>query len=301
MELNISNESLPVYKALASEIRLAILHEISLHPITAIELSKKLHLSPPAISKNLKILVEAHLINFEAGPNNHRKKYIPLVQDINIHLPEVIYPEYRTIKQQIPIGNFFNLRDIQPSCGLIGKNSVIQHFDDPSTFISPDRIKAELLYFTSGEIEYKLPINNKIDKNLKMIVISFEAASEFPGSNNNWPSKIGISINKFDVGSFTLKGNPSDVRGRYTPDWWDDHFSQYGQLVQIRINDQDTGINGVKISDISLKDLQYDSTNSLSLKLKVLNQFNRSPHGLTLFGKHFGNYRQDILLTTYWS
>lgn len=301
MEIDIDSDSIKVYKALSSEVRLALLRSISHGTTTSKKLAKDLHLTQSAVSKNIRILLDAGLIKTEDSTDNRKKVLKLAIQNIDIQLSHTLFPEYHQVTYSIPVGNYFNIEGIHPSCGLVNDKSVILRFDDPTTFLSPERISAQLLWFTSGEVEYQVPL--KIPKNaeLKMLDISFEAASEFPGSNNNWPSEITFSVNNKDLGKFTVKGNFSDVRGKYTPKWWDDRLSQYGTLVQLRISEHNTGFNGVKFSDFTIKGLNIHENNTVKFKLSVPALRNQTPHGLTLFGSKFGNYPQDILVNSYWS
>ncbi len=52
------------------------------------------------------------------------------------------------------------------------------------------------------------------DQHLEMLEISMEIASEFPFSNNNWPSDITFSLNNKYLGTWTSPGDFSDIRER---------------------------------------------------------------------------------------
>ncbi|MFC6255207.1 ArsR/SmtB family transcription factor [Secundilactobacillus hailunensis] len=300
MELDVTNVSLPVFQALASEIRLEIIRRVASGTHTAAQLSKEMSLSESAISKNLNILINAGLLTKKATKDNRKNDLELSVQQINVQLPSLLFPKYRKFTYTIPIGSYFQVTDVESSCGLASNENVIGKLDDPNAFLSPDRFKAELLWFTNGKVMYQIP--NEIPQNatVKLIEISCEIASEFPRSNNNWPSKIGCWINDQLVGDVVVSGNFSDVRGRLTPKWWGSDFSQYGQLKHLRINDESTGVNGQRISDIQLNQLNLKNSPTISLALGV-QQTNGERHGLTLFGKGFGNYKQDIDVSIYYS
>ena len=70
-------------------------------------------------------------------------------------------------------------------------------------------------------------------------------------------------------------------------------MNQYGMLKLLVINKHGTYMDGLKISDVSTPQLQLDSTSTIKFKLGVDDD---SEHvgGMTLFGKNFGNYGQDI-------
>ncbi len=52
-----------------------------------------------------------------------------------------------------------------------------------------------ILWFTKGFVEYQSPNFLSPDEKLEMMEISMEISSEFPFSNNNWPSDITFSLN----------------------------------------------------------------------------------------------------------
>ena len=300
MDLDVSNHALPVYRALGSEIRLEIIRNIGSGITTASELSKKMSLSESAISKNLAQLLDAGLIVKKASDDDRQNKLELAVQDINIHLPRLLFPKYQRLTYSIPLGNYFAIQNVTASCGLADDSKVIGKFDDPNAFLLPDRFQAQLLWFTKGRIEYQIP--NELPPNIqpKMLEISAEMSSEFPRSNNNWPSSIGCYINNQFLGAFTVPGNFSDVRGRLTPSWWDKDYSQYGVLKYIRITDQNTGVDGKQISDVNLSQLKISNQAPLRLAFETLPP-SGSPHGLTIFGHQFGNYPQDIQVTVYYT
>jgi predicted transcriptional regulator len=92
---------------------------------------------------------------------------------------------------------------------------------------------------------------------------------------------------------WTSPGDFGDVRGIFTPDWWFPNWNQYGLLKMLVINKTGTFIDGLQISDVSIKEFDLDYKSKLRFKLEVKKD---SEHvgGLTIFGSTFGNYAQDI-------
>src|SRR5699024_11410958 len=90
---------------------------------------------------------------------------------------------------------------------------------------------------------------------IEMIEFELEMAIEFPLSNNNWHSRIGLWINDNYIGETELPGNYSDVQGNYTPDWWPEKFSQYGLLKHLRVGELDTSIDSNSLSNVKNSDL----------------------------------------------
>jgi predicted transcriptional regulator len=124
---------------------------------------------------------------------------------------------------------------------------------------------------------------------------SLELSSEVPGTAADWPSDITFSINQIDVGTWTSPGDFGDQRGVYTPDWWKLKGSQYGKLKSVRVTTEGTFVDGMKISPVSLKDLDLGAHKSIRFRIAVKDEA-RHPGGLNIFGKGFGNYDQDIIM-----
>ena len=133
-----------------------------------------------------------------------------------------------------------------------------------------------------------------------MLEISLELCSEFPVSNDNWPSDITFSINQVELGTWTCPGNYADVQGKLTPSWWDSRYSQYGLLKHIRINHVDAGIDAHFLTDTTLEDLHLSDSPVITFRIEVKASA-ANVGGVTLFGKDFGNNPQDILFTLYYS
>ena len=266
------------------------------------ELAALLHFSKAVISKHISVLETANLIQeSENETTDKRKKIFKLVTDnITITFPEKIYPEFQKYSYDISLGNYFSTGNIKPTCGLASKDGRIGTFDDPNVFFSQERFKAQLIWFTTGYVEYIIP--NKFQKNHipELLEISLELSSEFPQSNNNWPSDITFWINDVRIGTWTVPGNFSGVRGTLTPSWWGAEFSQYGLLKHLRILKTDSAMDGESISNVTINDLHLDKYSTIRLRIGIdpesLNQ-----GGLTIFGQDFGNYPQNINFSCYYS
>ena len=59
------------------------------------------------------------------------------------------------------------------------------------------------------------------------------------------------------------------------------------------INKKGTFIDGLKISDVSVRDFKLDYRSTIKFKMEVEKDAEHVG-GLTIFGKTFGNYNQDI-------
>lgn len=296
MELDISKNSLPVYKALGSEVRLQIIEILSDRTLNVSDLAEELHLSSAITLRHLQILADANLITFQKS--GHSKISKLKVDNITVRFPNKVYPTFEYHETNIPIGQYTDYH-VQPTCGLAGPKDFIGKVDNPNFFMAPERFNARMLWFSKGFVEYQAPnFLNSTDR-LEMLDISAELGSEFPFSNNVWPSDITCFINGVEICTWTSPGDFSDIRGKYTPEWVPDNVNQYGILKTYRINHDGTFLDGQPISNVKLSDID---TSSPSLKIRFeIKKDAKNQGGCTIFGKGFGNYDQDINMKLYYS
>lgn len=161
-------------------------------------------------------------------------------------------------------------------------------------------MNAQILWFTQGYIEYQIPNLLEDDQKLEMLEISMEIASEFPFSNNNWPSDISFSLNGKDLGTWTSPGDFSDTRGKNNPSWYPDNLNQYGLLKTIRIMDHGTYMEGEPLSATKISDFHSSDTQLWTLRIEVKSDA-ANVGGCTIYGKKFGNHEQDIDFRLFYS
>lgn len=300
MQLDLSKNSLPVYEALASDVRLEILRLIGEKEYSITELAKELGLSKAIVTKHVQKLEQAHLVQCgHPGAGAGRRKLPHLTVDsIQIQFPRKIYRSYLSYQDDIQVGHYTGF-EVYPTCGLASATGPIGKFDDPRSFVDPNHFNAALVWFSAGYVEYMIPNHLERDETPKLLELSMELASEFPYSNNVWPSDIAFSINGADVGTWTCPGNFSDTRGFYTPAWWGDSLSQYGLLKHLRIADHATSIDGQEISGVGLEDLQLAQKDFITLRITAAHS-DKNAGGVTIFGRGFGNYDQNILVSLYY-
>lgn len=296
MQLEINSESLPVYEALASKVRLQIIQLLSQKNMNIKEIAEELHLSSAIITQHIKKLEEAQIVKAERI--GHQKVVSIGIDHIEINFPKKIFNSYSTVETSIPVGHYTDY-SVEPTCGLASKDDFIGPVDEPRYFMVPERMKAQIVWFTQGFLEYQAPNLLKEGDTLKMIEISFEIASEFPFTNNNWPSDITFSLNDQELGSWTSPGDFGDIRGKYTPKWYPDHLNQYGLLKTIRITEHGTNIDGDFLSPLKISDLDA-SADTWKFRFEVKGDA-KNIGGCTLFGENFGNYKQDIKVKLFYS
>jgi predicted transcriptional regulator len=175
-------------------------------------------------------------------------------------------------------------------------DGIIGLLDVPDTFLDPGRMKTGLIWFTRGFVEYQFPNNAKLAQNtIEVMEFSMELSSEVPGTSADWPSDITLSVNGTEIGTWMSTGDYGDKRGVYTPNWWKLKGSQYGKLKSWRVTTDGTYVDGMKISPVSLVDLDLANHRSIRLRIAVKEDA-LHPGGINIFGRGFGNYDQDIIL-----
>lgn len=288
------DDGLETFKALGSDTRIQILNILlENEQMSMNQLATELNISNGALTGHVKKLEECCLINISNESAGHgNQKMCSVTQDrIIVDIKKPI--DYKNVfETEIKVGQF-SRHQVWPTCGIATSESVIGEFDDIRYFNHPDRFTANILWFTKGYVEYTIPNLIPSNQRITQLSISAELSSEAPGIDNNWPSDISFYINDTKIGMWTSPGDFGDVHGMFTPQWWPQNWNQYGLLKLLVINDYGTYIDGLKISDVSTLSLHLDYNSDIRLRLAVEND---SEHvgGITLYGKSFGNYDQDI-------
>lgn len=295
-----NNDSINVFKALSNSTRIDIINLLAEGTKNITEISTELDISKAMVTRHIKQLEEVGVIHSEVIPaKSGTQKVCSLkIEKIEVNFPQKLYPDYKVREIEIPVGHYTDYY-VKSTCGLASKTEFIGEVDNPKYFMDRNRMDAELLWFTQGFVEYKIPNIMEKEDTIEMIEISLEIASEFPVSNDNWPSDISFHLNDSLLGTWTSPGNYSDTEGINNPSWWPRKNSQYGLLKNIRVFNNETLMDSEKLSSTKLDDIKLN--NSLfSLKISV-DQNAENVGGLTLFGKEFGNHAQNIHFKIYYS
>lgn len=288
------DEGLDLFKALGSDIRVEIIKIlISNRGMNMNELASHLQITNGALTSHIKKLEECGIVTVSSESPGHGNQKI-----CSVHLDKILIDLDTTddsknvFQTELNVGHFSDY-NILPTCGLSTPSSIIGEVDDSRYFAHPDRYNADILWFTRGYVEYNIPNFIPVSQKIDQITISAELGSEAPGSNSIWPSDISFYLNDTWIGMWTSPGDFGDVKGIFTPDWWYPNWNQYGLLKLIVINKKGTFVDGLKVSDVSI--LQFDLTYKSQLKFKfAVDDTAKHIGGLTIFGKSFGNYNQNI-------
>ena len=292
-------EDIEVLKGLASPIRVRILKLLHVEgALNGNDIADRLKLPQSTVSTNLQILENAGLIRTETqkARKGNQKICHSTFDEVLVMFKEDISPlRSNVVEVAMPLG-LYTSYDVSAPCGLCSTEGIIGLLDVPETFLDPERMKAGLIWFTRGFLEYQFPNNAKLAQNtIEVLEFALELSSEVPGTSADWPSDITLSVNGTEIGTWTSPGDFGDKRGVYTPDWWKLKGSQYGKLKSWRVTNEGTYVDGVKISPVSLVDLDLSSHHSIRLRIAVKPDA-KHPGGINVFGRGFGNYDQDIIM-----
>ncbi len=301
--LHIKNldEGLSIFKALGSEIRVKIIKILlENHGMSMNELASRLNITNGALTGHIKKLENSGIVTTSTVSTGHRnlKKCSVFLDKILIDLDT--REDFDNIYQtSLRIGHYTDYC-IYPTCGIASGTALIGEEDDPRYFAHPERCNADILWFTRGYVEYVVPNFIPPGQKIDQINISLETGSEAPGINDIWSSDISFKLNGRKIATWTSPGDFGAVQGIFTPDWWYPNWNQYGLLKILVINQTGTFIDGLQVSDVSINEFGFDHRSTIKLKLEA-EEDAEYVGGLTIFGKNFGNYNQDIDIRMHYS
>ncbi|ODS87060.1 MAG: hypothetical protein BGO83_04775 [Devosia sp. 66-14] len=190
----------------------------------------------------------------------------------------------------VPLGLYTSF-SVSAPCGLRSVDGVIGLIDMPDTFLDPARVKAGLLWFTGGFVEYRFP--HRSEGPVTGLEFSMELGSDAPGTSPEWPSEISVSVNEAEIGSWTPK--TSRYRKVGPRQGWGRYGSDHGELTSWRVTASGTFLDGIRISPVALADLQLGPAQPIRLRIGVAASATH-PGGVNIFGRGFGHHDQEIVM-----
>jgi predicted transcriptional regulator len=292
-----SREAIVVQKALAAEQRVRILSLLSRGPMNVNEIASALSISQPTASIHVRVLQDAGLIETElAATDRGSEKRCRVAFRKLVFETEVGQEAVREIVLEVPmpIGMFTAVSVKQP-CGMADEKELIGYVDNPESFLRADRARAQIIWFSGGWVEYTFPSN--LPPNAEVTAVEFvcELCSETAQHNNHWPSDITVWMNGVEIGAWLSPGDFGGAKGRLNPDWWPRDNTQYGALKSWIVDDTGSKVDGVPATGARLSDLKI--TYQSPIVVRVGNKPGAAHlGGVNLFGSHFGNHPQDLIL-----
>jgi predicted transcriptional regulator len=292
-------DNIGLLKGLSSPLRIKILRLLHANgPMNVNEISAALRLPQSTVATNVQVLEGTELIRTETSKASKGQQKICSARfdEVVIRLDgtSALQQDHK-IEVAMPLGLYTSYQVSAP-CGLCSTEGVIGLLDVPDYFLDPSRMRAALIWFGRGHVEYKFPNNARIaGAEIEAIEFSMEISSEVPGTNSQWPSDISLWVNDVRIGTWTSPGDFGDRRGKFTPRWWKLEGSQYGTLTKWTISARGCFVNGARVSRVKLNHLDLAAHHSIRLKIGIDEKAER-PGGLNIFGRGFGNHDQDIVM-----
>ncbi|GHV32577.1 transcriptional regulator [Clostridia bacterium] len=293
-EINNTKETLAFARAMSSPARVEIVRYLAQKRSANLnELAENLGVTNGAVTSHVKILHEAGIIDVV---NATGKRGLQKLCQLNEHKFMINvqndYQQDTMYQVELPVGSFIR-HEAYPTCGIASVHALIGEVDDKRYFDDPQKTEAGIVWLSRGFLEYRIPNYLKPGSSPKEFQVSIEISSEAPGVCEDWPSDIYFYLNDMCLGYWTSPGDFGATRGLYTPEWWFPNWNQYGLLKLLTVNNEGSYIDGRKISDVNLSKLNIDHNSPLVLRFEVPENA-ENVGGITLFGKGFGNYNQDI-------
>lgn len=298
--INNLKENLKLFEALASPIRLQII-ELLHHgnEMNINELAKSLNLTNSALTMHIQKLSNCGLIRVKLSSVMRGTQKLCSLTDDRI-LIELVDKEgagnfYET---ELDVGQYADY-SINPTCGMSDRNALLGPLDDPQVFSYPERFHANIIWYTDGYVSYRFPnklLPTQIPQELQ---ISLEISGEAPGAVENFPSEIQLIVNDMLLGVYSCPGELFDRKGRYTPDWYNVNFGQYGRYKVLSVNREGTFLDGLAIGNTTIEQLNLSHHNDIVFKLDCRSQTEKNG-GVTLFGKEFGDYNQGVKMRMFY-
>lgn len=284
-----------IFSALDSNVRRDILRLVNNNSYSVIEIAKILGIPPSTAAFHINILQNADLINIQMKSNLRGSSKIisRKIDEISISCVDASQStDVITTILDIPIGSFTDC-SVMPSCGMANEENIIEMDDTPGVFFSTEKAGAQIIWFASGYLEYKIPNYFLKEKEPVGLSFSMELCSEAPNYRNDWESDITFWVNGVEICTWVSPGDFGGHRGQLNPRWWPDISSQYGLLKTVRLNSYGAYLDENKMSSIRLSDLNIEQGDYFTLRIGIKPDAVNAG-GINLFGEKFGNYQQNI-------
>ena len=296
LSLNEIERLCPVAKALSSPLRVRMLALLSSRSMNVNEIADALSMPVSTAALNVRQLEESGLIYTEIQPGirGAMKLCSRRIDSVSMRLVPELQDGVSALTLSLPIGSYSSAQDIRPECGIVSEHAWIGESNAPRTFYHPDRFNAQMLWFESGELEYRFSLGEISPDQVESLEFTMEVSSNAPMYRDDFKSDIFVSVCGNELGVWTSPGDYGGRRGRFNPSWWSDTSSQYGLLKTWRIDEYGSTLDGTALSSVKLSDLHLDQQDYISLRIGV-HADAEHVGGLNLFGEKFGDFAQGIV------
>lgn len=259
-------------------------------------LAKKLKLPISTVSFHINILQKAGFISVTVRKHarGNAKLIARQIDRLSVDfITNANYGHQQQFIQNIPLGSFTDA-NVEAGCGMADEHSIIVTDDMPEAFYSPSRLSAEMIWFSKGYLEYRIPNYMLKDKRVKAVSFSMELCSEAPNYQNDWESDITFWINDTEVATYLSPGDFGGRRGRLNPSWWSDYSTQYGIIKTLRITNEAVYLDETPVHTYTIDKLKIKEGRYFTLRIGVKPDA-KHQGGVNLFGEKFGDYSQGLV------
>lgn len=284
-------------KALSAPERLDILQLLYGRNRIMGEIAKELNLPVSSTAFHLRVLEQAGLVRIEEQPGTrgNTKLCISNADHLVIDLVKRNTEIREIFSAEMPVGAYTSCR-VTPTCGLWSREGRIGQEDAEYCFYYPERMHAGMVWSSSGYLEYKFANGVPKGREAKKLTLSMEICSEAPAYKENWKSDITVWINEQDCGLFLSPGDFGARRGRLNPPNYGNGKTQYGLQTIWEVTGTGSFVNGELVSPTTIKQLGIEQQSFITVRIGNKPEA-RYVGGFTLFGKGFGDYDQDLVLS----
>ncbi len=285
-----------IIHALNAEPRRKIMSMLRSSAYSIAEIARRLKLPISTVSFHINILRKAGLISVSIKRNTRGNAKIVSRKIDNLSL-DFVSENSSVINQhfvqEIPIGSFSDAH-VEGGCGMASVENIIVADDLPGAFFSPQRYDAQIIWFSKGFIEYKIPNYMLKNKHINAITFSMEICSEAPNYRTEWESDITFWINGIEVATYLSPGDFGGRRGRYNPEWWSDYSTQYGIIKNLKITPEGIFLDETGVSNHTLNSLGVQKGDYIVFRIGVKENA-RHQGGVNIFGEKFGDFAQGLV------
>lgn len=285
-----------IVQALNASVRRKIMTMLCSSSYSIADLAKKLKLPISTVSFHVNILRKAGFINVTVKRNTRGNAKIISRQIDNLSVGFIVdnrQAEHKHFSMEIPIGSFTDAQ-IEAGCGMADTEGIIVADDTPGVFFSPERYSAQIVWFSKGYIEYRIPNYMLKDKTVNSVMFSMELCSEAPNYRNEWESDITFWINGTEVATYVSPGDFGGRRGRLNPEWWSDFSTQYGIIKSLKITNECVFLDETPVSTQNINKLKLQEGDYITLRIGIKKDA-KHQGGLNLFGERFGDFAQGLV------
>lgn len=290
-------DGLPLFKALGSETRIAILELlIEQGPMRMTKIAQELQITGGALTTHVRMLNEAGILLIQTKGGRHGIQKVCSVNNERILIEAPMRAQGQQIYDaDIDIGQFIDCEATAP-CGIATTDRLLRPHEDPSSFSDPERLRAGVLWLSKGFVEYAVPSFVKAGQKLTKLEIALEVAPGAPKGEEADTTDLAISLNGRDLGELTLKPGRDNMVGKANPAWWNSEYRQRGVNRLISVDSTGTYVDGEQLSNTTLEDLQIKGKRSMPLRIATV----AGKPGFTLFGRCFGGQAYGIRVRSHY-